>query len=142
MTDSWKRQIKAAQELAQLTHQAPLLAACAMPVSDAQIRILDEMELFSRQWFDRQRAATHSTCETVKALAVKGYSDPSVTAQCLSAWSAGVTQRMAEEMRAGMNLWMCCTAQLAKGVATSGVVGAKVAKVVAPMPAKNHSTPV
>ena len=51
------------RDLLRLTRDVPLLAACTVPLSDAQVRILNESEALTAQWFARRRKGVKANCE-------------------------------------------------------------------------------
>jgi hypothetical protein len=130
------------RDLLRLTTDVPFLAACTVPLSDAQIRILNETETFATQWFARRRKAVKANCDIIHSLANHGYSDPLETSACMVQLSLGGATRVAEDIKDASQIWMKCWLDLARGLTSAGLVNAKAAQAVAPMQPGNHSTPL
>ena len=137
-----KRQTQTMRDLLRLTRDVPLLAACTVPLSDAQVRILNESEALTAQWFARRRTGVKANCEIIKGMANHGYSDPFETAAGIMQLSLGSATRVAEDIKDASQMWMRCWLDLAKGMTSAGLVSAKTFEAVAPMHPGNHSTPL
>lgn len=130
------------RDLLRLTRDVPLLAACTVPLSDAQIRILNETEAFATQWFARRRKAVKANCDIIHTMANHGYSDPLETSACMLQLSIGSATRVAEDVKDASQILMKCWLDLARGMTSAGWVNAKAAEAVVPMQPGNHSTPL
>lgn len=142
MESAHKPHTQTVRGLLRLTRDVPLLAACTVPLSDAQIRILNEAEAFAGQWFARRRKTVKANCEIVKDMAQHGYSDPLEVAAGLMQLSLASAMQTSQDIKDAAQIWMACWLDLARGMTAAGLVTAKTAEAIAPVQPSNHSTPL
>ncbi len=142
MQTEQKSHTQTVRNLLHLTRDVPLLAACTVPLSDAQIRILNEAETFVGQWFARRRNTVKANCEIVKDMAQHGYSDPLEMAAGMMQLSLSGAVQASQDIKDASQIWMACWLDLARGMTAAGLVTAKTAEAVAPVLPSNHSTPL
>lgn len=104
---------------------------------EAQRRLLDEYESFSRALIERRRAATEATIETMRKLGA--CRDNADWAKCCSDWVAGSFARVAADSRdmveEGMKVFADVSQSMSAGLAQSEEVAAAPKEAAARGPA-------
>lgn len=137
-----KTQKKTVRDLLHLAENAPLFAACVVPLSEAHILVLDHMEVLTDQWFAHRRRSVKATCDFVKDWAERSPSDPFDAARSMIELTTASMNRFGDDVNAASQTWVRCCVDLTKGMTVAGIFGAKSAKAVIPIEPVNHSTPV
>lgn len=137
-----KAQEKTVRDLLHMTQEAPLLAACAVPLSEAQILVLDHMEALTNQWFAHRRRSVKAACELWKDWAEHNPSSPFEAARNMIELTTGSMNGFGEDLSEASRTWFECCVDLTKGMTVAGIVSARTAEAVIPTKPVNHSTPV
>jgi hypothetical protein len=94
----------------------------------AQDGILDDVEDYTRAWFDRRHAATRSALEAVREVSGNG-TDPATAMTVIADWQRHSMERMTEDIQQWTDLWARCAGRMAPATpAASATGGAKAAK--------------
>ncbi|RDC71090.1 hypothetical protein DLJ49_16310 [Rhodovulum sp. 12E13] len=94
----------------------------------AQDGILDDVEDYTRAWFERRHAATRSALEAVREVSGNG-SDPATAMTVIADWQRHSMERMTEDIQQWTDLWARCAGRMAPTTpAASANGGTKTAK--------------
>lgn len=119
------------------TMAAPSAVAPMEQFWQAQDRILQATEAFSRGWFDRRHAATQAALDTLHELHGR-FGDPAATMQAMAEWQQGLLKRTSEDMRDWVGLCVTCAGHIASAEVEAGKTVAREAAGTA----TKHATPV
>ncbi len=110
---------------------------------EAQERILNEVEEFTRRWFERRHTATRSAIKASEdAIGRRGATDPSGILLAVGEWQAHSVERIAEDIQEWIDLCSRCAGHLAGGEAAANKEVLEEVSKQAAGTKHEHSTPV
>ncbi len=105
----------------------------------AQDGILEDVEDFTRAWFERRHAATRSALEAVREVSGNG-KDPATAMTVIADWQRHSMERMTEDIQQWTELCARCAGRMApEPQSPSATEGAKAAKSGAKTRGGSHS---
>jgi len=101
----------------------------------AQDGILEEVEDFSKAWFERRHEAARSALDAVRKANGNG-TDPAAAMEAITDWQRHSMERMTEDMRQWMELWSRCAGRMTPAPEDSAAQGAGPARGASKQTAK------
>lgn len=120
----------------------PMIGPLMDHIREAQDDVLNEIEAFAQDWFERRHEATRTAFDTVREMHSDGV-DPGAVTQAIVAWQQGSVQRLAEDVQLWVDLCARCAGKVTKAELEAGKEGVEKAARQAKSAAKTgHATPV
>jgi hypothetical protein len=90
----------------------PIIAPQVTQFWQAQDRILDEVEGFSKHWFTRRHTATQTALDVVQDVTGKGGLHPSEAMSAMADWQAHSAERVIADFQEWVDLCSRCVAHV------------------------------
>ncbi len=120
----------------------PMLAPQMERFWKMQDNLLDEVETFSRGWFERRHEAARSALDTVRRTTGTD-ADPSGAMRAVAEWQQYALQRLVADVEQWIGLWSRCGARVSELEMQAGKDGlGEVEKRARSVAGQKHSTPV
>lgn len=81
----------------------------------AQDKILSEAEAFTRHWFARRHEATKAALSACERATAAHPADAAEAVEVFREWQTRSVERVAEDLREWMDLWVRCAGHLVRG---------------------------
>ena len=120
----------------------PMIAPQVEQFWKAQDGILEEVEAYSRAWFERRHDATRTALEAVQKSSSNG-TDPAAALQAMTEWQQHSLQRLAADTQEWIELCTRCASHMTNAEVEAGKEGLEeVEKRAKSVTRSKHSTPV
>lgn len=87
-----------------LSSLSPLVGPQVHQFWDMQERLLNEVETFSKHWFERRHTAARTALQTTAAMFETGTTDPAAAAKALHDWQMQSAERITEDVQEWIDL--------------------------------------
>ncbi len=112
---AWLKAMPAMGRLPAAPAMAPTMAPAMRRMFETQDRILDEVEVFARHWFQRRHEAARSAVDAAGRIAENGAEDPAEAQRLVGEWCSHSAERLSKDAQEGLHLFFTCTSHMVQG---------------------------